>query len=257
MPLWQNIANWSIRCYNFKDILMKHCYSVLVCSRDMNLVYMHVYKMCFVSYQSLKCCQSLSAACSQGSYVTKDAMIIKRLSHPSLTDTIKMQSIHWQCSVHTVIGFLWNSYLLIKRVFTEPWYIFIILTLTELCNHKTETLHFVDEPESEYLCQICTELLTQPFLTDCGHYVCQACREKLLTSQNNECPICREPNMLSNARLNRHLQRQVNSIKVRCRHHKKGCEWVEIFRTILILRRESVWLESAPLAVVNIAGKEK
>ena len=111
--------------------------------------------------------------------------------------------------------------------------LFIILTLTELHTHKIWTLYFVGEPESEYLCPICTELLTQPFLTDCGHHTCQVCREKLLTTRNDECPTCREPNMLSYARLNKHFQRQVNSIEVHCHHHEKGCEWVGEVRNLL------------------------
>ena len=63
---------------------------------------------------------------------------------------------------------------------------------------------------------------------DCGHHVCGTCRDRLLSlvPNNDECPVCREPNVLSYARLNRHLQRQVYSLIVRCKHHNEGCEWV-------------------------------
>ena len=39
-------------------------------------------------------------------------------------------------------------------------------------------------------------------------------------------PECREQYALTDARLNKHLQRQVNSLKVRCQHHEVGCQWV-------------------------------
>ena len=38
--------------------------------------------------------------------------------------------------------------------------------------------------------------------------------------------MCREPDILSNARLDKHHQRKVKSCKVYCHHHEKGCKWV-------------------------------
>ena len=85
---------------------------------------------------------------------------------------------------------------------------------------------FVSEPTNDHLCPICVEPLIQPFLTDCGHYLCYTCRGRLLASGKDECPECREPNGAKDARLNKHLQRQVNSLEVRCQHHEVGCQWV-------------------------------
>ena len=84
----------------------------------------------------------------------------------------------------------------------------------------------LDEPKIEHFCPVCAELLTEPFLTDCGHLVCGACRDRLMTTGKNDCPVCRETNGLSDARLDRRFQREVNSLKVHCKHHDKGCEWV-------------------------------
>ena len=89
-----------------------------------------------------------------------------------------------------------------------------------------ESLKFVSEPSNDQLCPICVEPLIQPFLTDCGHYLCYTCRGRLLASGKDECPVRREPNGAKDARLNKHLQRQVNSLKVRCQHHEVGCQWV-------------------------------
>ena len=85
---------------------------------------------------------------------------------------------------------------------------------------------FVIEPPNEYLCPICVEPLIQPFLTKCGHYLCHICRDRLLASGKDDCPECRELNGVKDARLNKHFQRQVNSLMVRCQHHEVGCLWV-------------------------------
>ena len=56
--------------------------------------------------------------------------------------------------------------------------------------------------------------------------MCGTCCEKLLTRNKIDCPVCRETNGLIDARLNKHFQREVNSLKVCSEHHDEGCEWV-------------------------------
>ena len=85
--------------------------------------------------------------------------------------------------------------------------------------------HFVTEPPKNRFCPVCFELLIDPFLNDCGHHVCRKCRTRLLADGNNECPECREKDVLSSARLNKFLQREINDLEVRCQHHKEGCRW--------------------------------
>ena len=87
-------------------------------------------------------------------------------------------------------------------------------------------LEFLSEPPPDYLCPVCTDPLTEPYLTDCGHHFCYTCRGRMIASGKAKCPECREHNVLVDARLNKHLQRQVNSLKVRCQHHEVGCQWV-------------------------------
>ena len=62
-------------------------------------------------------------------------------------------------------------------------------------------------------------------MVKCGHHVCQQCHTQLITSGNKKCPVCREPNALSSAHLDKFLQREINDLKVRCQHHREGCEW--------------------------------
>ena len=86
---------------------------------------------------------------------------------------------------------------------------------------------FLSDPPPDHFCPVCTEALSEPYLTDCGHHFCYTCRRgRLLASGKSECPECREQDALTYARLNKHLQRQVNSLKVRCQHHEVGCQWV-------------------------------
>ena len=89
-----------------------------------------------------------------------------------------------------------------------------------------KNLELLSEPPPDCLCPICTYPLTEPYLTDCGHHFCYTCRGRLLASGKSGCPECREQDALTDARLNKHLQRQVNSLKVRCQHHEVGCQWV-------------------------------
>ena len=89
----------------------------------------------------------------------------------------------------------------------------------------TTQYSFITKPPKSRFCPICFDLLTEPYLSDCGHHVCCQCRTRLIASNNKECPECREPDVLSSARLNKFLQREINDLKVRCQHHRKGCEW--------------------------------
>ena len=91
----------------------------------------------------------------------------------------------------------------------------------------------VHETDIDYLCPICTELITEPYLLiECGHHLCQQCRDRLLSIGKMECPTCREPDVLTNAVLDKHFQRKVKSLKVRCLDYKKGCEWVGELRDL-------------------------
>ena len=54
----------------------------------------------------------------------------------------------------------------------------------------------------------------------------------MLDSSKTECPTCREPNMLNDARSEKYLQRVVKSLEVRCSDYKEGCEWVGELRDL-------------------------
>ena len=106
-------------------------------------------------------------------------------------------------------------------------------TFLESLAHKPVTVHLVHEADIDYQCPICTEPLTEPYLSiECGHHLCQQCRDCLLSIGKTECPTCHEPDVLMNAVLEKYLQRVVKSLKVRCSDYKEGCEWVGELRDL-------------------------
>ena len=96
-------------------------------------------------------------------------------------------------------------------------------------------LDFVVAPPQDRFCPVCTKLLTEPFLSDCGHHVCRACHKRIMATRKTKCPTCQEPNILKTARLNKHLQREVYDLKVRCQNKtgsKRGCQWIGELREL-------------------------
>ena len=57
-----------------------------------------------------------------------------------------------------------------------------------------------------------------------------SCRDRLLSI--GKTPTCREPDVLTNAVLDKNVQRKVQRLKVRCLVYKKGCEWVGELRDL-------------------------
>ena len=78
------------------------------------------------------------------------------------------------------------------------------------------------KPQYGFFCPICLELLLHPIFFKCGHHVCYTCSSQLL---KDECPTCREPNVLSTGLLDKYFQQQVMSVKVYCYNREQGCEW--------------------------------
>ena len=82
----------------------------------------------------------------------------------------------------------------------------------------------VDAIDSKYNCVICQCVLREARLTECcGQNFCDTCLEQS-QSQSATCPHCRTENFRSIRNLEK--IREVKEFRVRCSHHKKGCEWV-------------------------------
>ena len=89
---------------------------------------------------------------------------------------------------------------------------------------------FLDEPPEDLRCPICLHVLTDPVQTRCGHRFCRTCIQRLLAGDSGGnsavCPIDREPLPQENIFPDNAVRLQINRLRVRCPHYKKGCGWV-------------------------------
>ena len=82
---------------------------------------------------------------------------------------------------------------------------------------------FVEQPSESFFCPVTqkSSLLLEPHLTlCCGYHISQESASRI-QREGGACPLC-NTHPLSTV-LNKHFQRQVNLLCVRCRH--EGCKW--------------------------------
>lgn len=85
-------------------------------------------------------------------------------------------------------------------------------------------IHFVEEVPSDLYCPLCLDVLTEPYLTSCGHLFCLVCISPLMAGGNEcACPVCRETGFSTMRNLP--VERQIRSLKVYCSFRKEGCSW--------------------------------
>ena len=87
------------------------------------------------------------------------------------------------------------------------------------------TLHtFVFEPPEEYICTVCSRVMTEPHLTDCcGQHFCLGCLERWYQSRGfKQCPHCRS--IAFDHIVNLPLKRKINRLDVYCPNKEKGCQ---------------------------------
>ncbi len=87
---------------------------------------------------------------------------------------------------------------------------------------KEVNYEFVDKVPEDHQCTICTNILTDPVLTECcGQLFCDGCIKKWLQKQKT-CPHCRDVNFASIK--DKRMKRVINSLKVYCPNRSKGCD---------------------------------
>ena len=76
------------------------------------------------------------------------------------------------------------------------------------------------------ICNICTKLIRDPYLTVCcGQHFCGSCLKHWTEKQGKStCPHCREENFTHV--LNKALKREIDELQIYCTHHGEGCQWV-------------------------------
>ena len=82
---------------------------------------------------------------------------------------------------------------------------------------------FVEQPSDDFLCPVMMGLLLHPHLTlCCGNHISEEAAGRIM-GEGRACPLCNVQNW--STVLNKHFQRQVNSLRVFCRHEDRGCGW--------------------------------
>ncbi len=84
---------------------------------------------------------------------------------------------------------------------------------------------FVNTIPEKLTCSICTNVLSDPCLTECcGQHFCQRCLQFWLKARNKTCPHCRTVNFAHI--LDKSVTLEINKLMIRCSHNEEGCEWV-------------------------------
>ena len=86
-----------------------------------------------------------------------------------------------------------------------------------------EDYQLAKQPSDDFFCPVTMGLLLQPHLTSCcGKHISQEAATRI-QGEGGACPLCKEQSW--STMLNKHFQRQVNSLHVFCRHEDRGCGW--------------------------------
>ena len=79
--------------------------------------------------------------------------------------------------------------------------------------------------DSDFFCPICSIILTEPYLSPCGHHFCLQCLSKILALEPKNCPIDKENLIEFTPFLNKHFQKKVLQINLKCPNSSESCEW--------------------------------
>ena len=85
---------------------------------------------------------------------------------------------------------------------------------------------FIDDVSDCFYCLICTKVLRDPNLAVCcGQHYCESCLIRWSRSQGGKsCPHCRAKGRVFNHVIHKGLGREINKLKIKCSHHRKGCK---------------------------------
>ena len=102
------------------------------------------------------------------------------------------------------------------------------LKMAEKQEYGGHDYDFFDKVADRFICQICTKVLCEPHLAVCcGQHFCESCLDKWFARQRGKqsCPHCRAEGEGFNHVIHKGLRSEVYQLKIRCCHHRKGCEW--------------------------------
>jgi len=80
-----------------------------------------------------------------------------------------------------------------------------------------------DQLDQEYICTICSNVLTKPHSCQQGHTFCHSCISTWLT-RKTACPTCRDPLSFQKLGYCRPLETFIQKLQVKCIHHQPHAE---------------------------------
>lgn len=111
------------------------------------------------------------------------------------------------------------------------------------------TSQFIDSVDDNLLCGVCSGVLQDAVLTDCGHSFCAQCLATWIGRPGSTtCPACRST--INSARIHpvRSLRNLIVGLRVVCQHADQGCGQVAS------LERMAEHIKSCPYMQVDCAG---
>ena len=86
---------------------------------------------------------------------------------------------------------------------------------------------FIDNIE-QFQCAICSGVCRDPQqISNCGHIFCKPCISYIISHSgfSLKCPLDNQPISRQQVKDDLFLKRLINSFKIKCTEHEKGCEW--------------------------------
>lgn len=83
---------------------------------------------------------------------------------------------------------------------------------------------FVKPLDPRFECALCKKILRYPAIMDCGHHCCCGCMHELMRSEPR-CPIDQTKVEKANFTTDRNLQKEIETLFVRCSYVSAGCTW--------------------------------
>ncbi|RDD40711.1 TNF receptor-associated factor 4 [Trichoplax sp. H2] len=85
--------------------------------------------------------------------------------------------------------------------------------------------YFVNKLKKVYICPVCNEVMTEPFLfSSCDHSSCKSCLQQLLRDRQ-PCPVDGINIVEEECEVDTELQQRIAKLQVQCANRNIGCVW--------------------------------
>jgi hypothetical protein len=203
---------------DFEEVVAKFDYTT-----DMTLEDVEQFRVAYASHYSLREFAMMIAAVRPGSFIVTwhtPSSIVEKLK----TNVPKSILKKWFVAKLTVAGTCVYHFHQTENSHSEkPLSIDSTASTNEGAETAEEDYPFVEQPSDDFFCPVTTGVLLQPHLTSCcGNHISEEAASRI-QREGGACPLCKKKDW--STMFSKHFQRQVNSLRVFCRHEDRGCGW--------------------------------